>query len=39
MVLWREHVFVAMARNARGAANYYRIPPNRVIEPGMQIAI
>ncbi|MCC6070223.1 potassium transporter Kup [Massilia sp. GCM10020059] len=36
---WREHLFVAMSRNARGAADYYQIPPNRVIELGTQIAI
>ena len=36
---WREHLFVTMSRNARGAADYYQIPPNRVIELGTQIAI
>ncbi|QYF95115.1 potassium transporter Kup [Massilia sp. PAMC28688] len=36
---WREHLFVAMSRNARGAADYYQIPPNRVIELGTQVAI
>jgi KUP system potassium uptake protein len=39
MALWREHLFVAMSRNARGAADYYRIPPNRVIELGTQVQI
>ncbi len=39
MALWREHIFVALSRNARGAADYYRIPPNRVIELGTQIEI
>ncbi|MBS1186423.1 MAG: potassium transporter Kup [Burkholderiaceae bacterium] len=36
---WREHLFVLMSRNARGAADYYRIPPNQVIELGTQIEI
>ena len=36
---WREHLFVALSRNARGAADYYQIPTNRVIELGTQIAI
>ncbi len=36
---WREHLFVAMSRNARGAADYYQIPPNRVIELGTQVEI
>jgi KUP system potassium uptake protein len=39
MAPWREHMFVAMFRNARGAADYYQIPPNRVIELGTQIEI
>ncbi len=36
---WREHLFVAMSRNARAAADYYQIPPNRVIELGTQVEI
>ncbi|MBI3230322.1 MAG: potassium transporter Kup [Burkholderiales bacterium] len=39
MALWREHMFVAMFRNARSAADYYQIPPNRVIELGTQVEI
>ena len=39
MAPWREHMFVAMSRNARGAADYYQIPPNRVIELGTQVEI
>jgi KUP system potassium uptake protein len=39
MAPWREHLFVAMQRNARDAADYYRIPTNRVIELGTQIEI
>ncbi len=39
MALWRERLFVAMSRNARGAADYYQIPANRVIELGTQIEI
>jgi KUP system potassium uptake protein len=36
---WREHLFVGMSRNARGAADYYQIPTNRVIELGTQVEI
>ncbi|MEA5098100.1 MAG: potassium transporter Kup [Burkholderiaceae bacterium] len=36
---WREHLFVMLSRNARGAADYYRIPTNKVIELGTQIEI
>jgi len=36
---WRKHLFIWMSRNARGAADYYRIPPNRVIELGARVEI
>ncbi|MFD2365153.1 potassium transporter Kup [Pseudoduganella sp. GCM10020061] len=39
MSAWREHLFVTMSRNARAAADYYQIPPNRVIELGTQVEI
>jgi KUP system potassium uptake protein len=39
MAQWREHLFISMSRNARGAADYYQIPPNRVIELGTQVEI
>jgi KUP system potassium uptake protein len=39
MAMWREALYVAMARNARDAADYFRIPPTRVIELGTQIEI
>ena len=39
MAPWREHLYVTMSRNARGAADYYQIPTNRVIELGTQVEI
>ncbi|SNS34124.1 KUP system potassium uptake protein [Noviherbaspirillum humi] len=39
MALWRESLFATMARNARDAADYFRIPANRVIEVGTQVEI
>ncbi len=39
MARWREASYVALARNARDAADYFRIPSNRVIELGTQIEI
>ncbi|HTO46983.1 MAG TPA: potassium transporter Kup [Burkholderiales bacterium] len=39
MMLWREKLFAAMARNARTAADYYNIPTDRVIELGTKIVI
>ena len=39
MAQWREGLYVAMARNARDAAGYFRLPSNRVIELGAQVEI
>src|SRR5512137_2386174 len=36
---WRKHLFAIMARNAQTATAYFRLPPNRVVELGMQIEI
>jgi KUP system potassium uptake protein len=39
MALWREKLFVAMARNAGSVTGYFRIPTNRVVELGAQIEL
>ena len=39
MALWREKLFVAMARNAMNATNYFSLPPDRVVELGTQLEI
>lgn len=39
MALWREKLYATMARNARDAADFYKIPPNRVVELGTQVEI
>jgi len=39
MPLWRERVFAAMARNAENAADYFKLPANRVIELGTKVEI
>ncbi|SAL66634.1 potassium transporter Kup [Caballeronia humi] len=39
MALWREALYATMSRNARDAADYFKIPPNRVIELGAQVEI
>ena len=36
---WRESLFVFLYRNARPATSFFRIPPNRVIELGIQIKL
>jgi KUP system potassium uptake protein len=39
MALWRERLFRSMTRNASDAGEFFRLPHNRVIELGAQIAI
>jgi KUP system potassium uptake protein len=39
MAPWRERLFATMTRNAASPAEYFNIPPNRVIEIGAQIQI
>lgn len=39
MAYWREKLFVAMFRNAGSAASYFKLPPNRVVELGAQVAL
>ena len=39
MALWREHLFTMMSRNARTATSFFGLPPNRVVELGIQIEI
>ncbi|WP_075796538.1 potassium transporter Kup [Massilia putida] len=36
---WLEALYAVLYRNARGAADYYRVPANRIIELGAQISI
>lgn len=39
MAGWRKHLFALLSRNAQPATTYFQIPPNRVIELGMQVQI
>ena len=39
MALWRERLFALMSRNAVRATSFYRIPPERVVEIGMQVEL
>ena len=39
MARWRERMFAAMARNAGNAADYFKLPANRVIELGTKVEI
>ncbi|MGH7654071.1 MAG: potassium transporter Kup [Gemmatimonadaceae bacterium] len=37
MNIWRKKLFAIMARNGRSAAEFFQLPPNRVVELGTQI--
>ncbi len=37
MSLWREQLFVLMSRNAQRATAFFRLPPERVVELGVQV--
>lgn len=39
MPQWQERIFATMARNASNAAEYFKLPANRVLELGTRIGI
>ncbi|WP_347257570.1 potassium transporter Kup [Methylocaldum sp.] len=39
MALWRERLFIRLARNTESAMDFFRIPPDRVIELGTVVEI
>ena len=39
MATWRERLFAVMARNATGAADYFCLPDNAVVELGTRVQI
>jgi len=39
MMIWREKLFAFMLRNAQRATAFYQIPPDQVIEVGIQVEI
>ncbi len=39
MPIWRERLFAWMLRNSESAMEYFRLPTNRVVELGSQVAI
>ncbi len=39
MARWRKSLFAFLSRNARPATHFFRIPPNRVVELGIQIEL
>jgi KUP system potassium uptake protein len=39
MGAWRDKLFVFLSKNARRATNFFQIPPDRVVEIGIQLQI
>jgi KUP system potassium uptake protein len=39
MPRWQDRLFIALARSANDATNYFHIPTGRVVEIGTQIMI
>jgi KUP system potassium uptake protein len=39
LAAWRGRIFAAMSRNAQPATAFFQLPPNRVVELGMQIEV
>ena len=39
MAIWREKLFALMVRNAESAMEFFKLPPNRVVELGSQLEI
>ena len=37
--MWRERLFVLMSRNAVRATAFFKLPPDRVVELGVQVEI
>ena len=37
--IWQERLFIAMTKSASDATDFYRLPSNRVVEMGQQLAI
>jgi KUP system potassium uptake protein len=39
MPLWQDHIFIALARAAANATDFYRLPYGKVVELGVRIAV
>jgi KUP system potassium uptake protein len=39
MALWRKYVFSFLSKNARPATDFFKLPPDRVVEMGMQLEL
>lgn len=39
MYMWREKLFAYMSRNSQRATDFFKIPPERVVEIGIQVEL
>ena len=39
MAIWREQFFALLSSNARNAADFFHLPPDRVVELGIQVEL
>jgi KUP system potassium uptake protein len=39
MSVWRDKLFIFLSRNARRATNFFHLPPDRVVEIGIQLEL
>ena len=39
MPLWQDHLFIALAKSASDATDFFQIPTGRVVEVGTQVAV
>ena len=37
--IWKDRLFIALARSANDATDYFQIPTDRVVEVGTQVNI
>jgi KUP system potassium uptake protein len=39
MPLWQDRLFIALARSASDASDFFQIPTDRVVEVGTQVTV
>jgi KUP system potassium uptake protein len=39
MPVWQDHLFIALARSASDATDFFQIPTGRVVEVGTQVTV
>ena len=39
MPIWQDHLFIALAKSASDATDFFQIPTGRVVEVGTQVAV